>query len=77
MQPTADRHENVIAIEVGFVYQCEQTFILEDGEAVTVEPGESYWLESNEVHATENRGDEDLLAIDVFSPPRTNPNWLD
>lgn len=63
--------------QVGFVYAGEQTFILEDGVAVTVEPGESYCLESNEVHAAENRGDEELLAIDVFSPPRLNPNWLE
>lgn len=63
--------------QVGFVYQGEQTFILEDGDAVTVEPGGSYWLESEEVHAAENQGAEELLAIDVFSPPRPNPNWLD
>lgn len=63
--------------QVGFVYQGEQTFILEDGDALTVDPGESYWLESEEVHGAENRGDEELLAIDVFSPPRPNPNWLD
>lgn len=63
--------------QVGFVYQGEQTFILEDGEALTVRPGESYHLESNEVHGAENRGDGELLAIDVFSPPRLEPNWLD
>ena len=63
--------------QVGFVYQGEQTFILEGGEEVTVEPGGSYWLESEEVHAAENQGEEELLAIDVFSPPRENPNWLD
>ncbi|MBX0321885.1 cupin domain-containing protein [Halomicroarcula sp. F13] len=63
--------------QVGFVYQGEQTFVLEDGETVTVEPGESYWLQSHEVHAAENRGDVDLLAIDVFSPPRPNPDWLE
>lgn len=63
--------------QVGFVYQGEQTFILEDGVEVTVEPGESYCLESNEVHAAENQGDGELLAIDVFSPPRKNPNWLE
>lgn len=63
--------------QVGFVYQGEQTFILEDGEALTVMPGESYHLESHEVHGAENRGDGELLAIDVFSPPRPSPNWLD
>ncbi|MBV0923703.1 cupin domain-containing protein [Halomicroarcula limicola] len=63
--------------QVGFVYQGEQTFVLEGGEAVTVGPGESYHLKSHEVHAAENRGDEVLLAIDVFSPPRPNPDWLE
>ncbi|WP_254273674.1 cupin domain-containing protein [Haloarcula marina] len=63
--------------QVGFVYQGEQTFVLDDGEAVTVGPGESYRLESHEVHAAENRGEAELLAIDVFSPPRPNPDWLD
>lgn len=63
--------------QVGFVYEGAQTFVLEDGVAVTVEPGESYRLESHEVHAAENRGDGELLAIDVFSPPRPNPDWLE
>lgn len=63
--------------QVGFVYQGEQTFILEDGEAHTVMPQESYHLESHEVHGAENRADTELLAIDIFSPPRPEPNWLD
>lgn len=63
--------------QLGFVYEGEQTFVLEDGEAITVGPGGSYWLESEEVHAAENRGDDALLAIDIFSPPRLEPNWLD
>ena len=63
--------------QVGFVYQGEQTFELDGGEVVTVGPGGSYRLESNEIHAAENRGEEELLAIDVFSPPRADPNWLE
>lgn len=63
--------------QVGFVYRGEQTFVLGDGETVAVGPGESYWLESHEVHAAENRGEDELLAIDVFSPPRPNPDWLE
>jgi len=62
--------------QVGFVYRGEQTFVLADG-AVTVGPGESYRLAGGEVHAAENRGDGELLAIDVFSPPRPDPGWLD
>ena len=62
--------------QVGFVYAGEQTFVLDDGEAVTVGPDESYRLAGHEVHAAENRGEDELLAIDVFSPPRPEPDWL-
>lgn len=64
------RHE-----QLGFVYRGEQTFVLDDG-AVTVAPGESYALAPHETHAAANRGDEVMEAIDVFSPPRPNPDWL-
>lgn len=63
--------------QVGFVYAGEQTFVLGSGETVTVGPGGSYALESEEVHAAENRGEDELRAIDVFSPPRPNPDWLE
>lgn len=63
--------------QVGFVYEGEQTFVLEDGSTETVGPGESYWLESNEIHAAENRTETTFRAIDIFSPPRPNPDWLD
>jgi mannose-6-phosphate isomerase-like protein (cupin superfamily) len=63
--------------QLGFVYQGTQTFVFEDDSAAGVDPGESYFLESEEPHAAENRGDEDLLAIDIFSPPRPNPSWLE
>jgi mannose-6-phosphate isomerase-like protein (cupin superfamily) len=63
--------------QVGFVYQGEQTFVLGDGSEEVVGPGESYTIEGEEAHAAENRGEEELLAIDVFNPPRPNPNWLE
>ena len=71
--PMHDHHHE----QLGFVYQGTQTFILEDGEAVDVVPGGSYFLESDEPHAAENRGDGIMEAIDIFSPPRPNPSWLD
>lgn len=70
--PEHDHHHE----QVGFVYEGAQTFVLE-GETITVEAGGSYALKSNERHAAENRGEETLLAIDIFSPPRANPDWLD
>ena len=62
--------------QVGFVYRGEQTFLL-DGEVLTVGPGESYAIPGEEPHAVENRGEDVLEAIDIFSPPRPNPSWLD
>jgi quercetin dioxygenase-like cupin family protein len=63
--------------QVGFVYEGELTFPFEEGEAITVGPGDSYWLEGEEVHAAENEGETTVRAIDVFSPPRPNPGWLE
>ena len=63
--------------QVGFVYQGEQTFVLEDDVTVTVGAGESYALAGDEPHGAQNRGEEVMLAVDVFCPPRPNPDWLD
>ncbi len=61
--------------QLGFVYQGDQTFILKDGTEITACSGDSYWLKSHEAHAAENQGDKEMLAIDIFSPPRHTPNW--
>lgn len=71
--PTHDHHHE----QLGFVYQGTQTFILDGGETVDVTRGGSYFIESEEPHAAENRGDGVLRAIDIFSPPRPNPSWLE
>ena len=62
--------------QAGYIAQGELTFLLDDGE-VTVGPGDSYVLESEEVHGAENRGDETVVGVDVFSPPRTDPDWAE
>lgn len=62
--------------QVGYIYAGELTFLLDEGE-VTVGPDEGYSLESEEVHGAENRGEDTVLAVDVFSPPRPNPDWLE
>ena len=61
--------------QTGYVFSGELTFVLADGDEVTVGPDESYVLLSEEAHGAENRGDETVLGIDVFSPPRANPDW--
>ncbi len=77
MEPDAEIEEHSHPHEqLGFVYQGEQTFLIE-GEPITVGPGETYVLYGDEPHAVENRGDEELLAVDIFSPPRPNPDWED
>jgi quercetin dioxygenase-like cupin family protein len=70
--PTHDHpHE-----QSGFVYEGELTFLLEDGEVV-VEAGDSYVLAGGEVHGAENRGEAPVRGVDVFSPPRPNPDWAE
>lgn len=61
--------------QVGYLYGGTLTFIGADGTEVEVGPGDSYALAGDEPHAVENRGDEDGVGIDVFSPPRANPDW--
>lgn len=46
----------------------------EDDEFV-VGPGDSYSIPGGELHAAHNEGEEPVSGIDVFSPPRTNPDW--
>ncbi|WP_411966939.1 cupin domain-containing protein [Haloferax sp. YSSS75] len=64
--------------QVGYIVAGELTFVVgDDGEEIVVGPGDSYSLAGGESHGAENRGDETVVGIDVFSPPRDNPPWLD
>lgn len=71
--PTHDHHHE----QVGFVYQGKCTFLLEDETTVTIEAGGSYRLAGHEVHGVINDGDEAVLAIDIFHPPRPDPDWAE
>ncbi|WP_435333642.1 cupin domain-containing protein [Haloarchaeobius sp. TZWWS8] len=62
--------------QAGFVYEGTLTFLVGD-EELPVAAGDSYSLPGDEPHAAENRGDVPVRGIDVFSPPRENPDWLD
>jgi quercetin dioxygenase-like cupin family protein len=68
--PLHDHHHE----QSGFVYEGTLTFLLEDGEAV-VEAGGSYVLAGGEAHGAENRGETPVRGVDVFSPPRPDPDW--
>lgn len=61
--------------QIGYVVSGEITFFtdesgFEDEDEFTVGPGNSYWIPSEEPHGGTNRGDEDLIALDIFAPPR-------
>lgn len=63
--------------QAGLITAGTLTFVLEDGEEVAVAAGESYVFAGDEVHAATNEGDEVVSGIDVFSPPRTDPDWAE
>jgi quercetin dioxygenase-like cupin family protein len=66
------RHEHE---QLGYVFTGELTFLLDDGSEVTASADETYAIAANEGHAAENRGEETVHGIDIFSPPRTNDDW--
>ena len=65
------RHE-----QTGFVYEGELTFLV-DGEAIPVRAGESFTIPDGEPHAAENRGEGPVRGVDVFAPPRPDPDWAE
>ena len=60
--------------QTGFVYEGELTFQLDDGELV-VGPGDSFTIPPDEPHGAVNHGDVAVKGVDIFAPPRTNPDW--
>ncbi|MFQ3319850.1 MAG: quercetin dioxygenase-like cupin family protein [Natronomonas sp.] len=62
--------------QTGFVYEGELTFIV-DGEEITVGAGESFTIPGEEPHAAENRGDVAVRGVDIFAPPRPDPDWAE
>jgi quercetin dioxygenase-like cupin family protein len=62
--------------QAGYVVHGTLTFTA-DGEEHVISPGESYVIPGDEPHAAGNRADIPVDGIDIFSPPRTNPDWMD
>lgn len=60
--------------QAGFVLEGAG-YVLVDGGETFVAAGDSYVIPGGQPHAVENRGDVPLKGIDVFSPPRENPDW--
>lgn len=60
--------------QTGYVFSGTLTFTVE-GETYAVGPGESYAIPGGESHAAANEGDEVVVGVDTFSPPRVDPDW--
>ncbi|MEF8809150.1 cupin domain-containing protein [Natronomonas sp.] len=71
--PEHDHHHE----QTGFVYEGELTFIGPDGEETVVGPGDSFTIPGDEPHAAANRGDTVVRGVDIFAPPRPNPDWAE
>lgn len=72
--PTHDHHHE----QAGFVYEGALTFHIGEGEDTTehvVTAGESYTIPGGEPHAAVNEGDDPVRGVDIFAPPRENPDW--
>ena len=60
--------------QVGTVTRGVLTFFV-DGETLRVGPGDTFAIPGGEPHAAANEGDVPVEGLDVFSPPRPNPDW--
>jgi len=62
--------------QVGYITSGSGVFVV-DGEEFPVSSGDAYHLASEEPHSVEATGDEPLDGIDVFAPPRADPDWME
>jgi quercetin dioxygenase-like cupin family protein len=62
--------------QVGYVLEGELEFTV-DGETLRAETGDSYVVPGGEPHSATNTADVPVVGLDVFSPPRDNPDWRD
>jgi len=60
--------------QVGVITEGTITFVVDDEDRV-VEAGDTYVIPGNEPHAARNDSDVPVVGYDIFSPPRTNPDW--
>ena len=44
---------------------------------VAVGPGDSFTIPGDEPHAAENRGEAVVRGVDIFAPPRPDPDWAE
>jgi quercetin dioxygenase-like cupin family protein len=60
--------------QLGFVNEDELVFTV-GGEDRVVAADDAYVIPADEPHAAENQGDEAVIGIEVFAPPRESPPW--
>jgi len=60
--------------QTGFLSEGRLRFV-SGGETFVVEAGDSFTVPGGEPHSVRNDGDTVAAGIDVFSPPRTDPDW--
>jgi len=62
--------------QAGYIIKGTAAFLIgEDGEEYVFTPGDSYDIPSYTPHEVENRGDDTIVGLDIFSPPRGDPDW--
>jgi Uncharacterized conserved protein, contains double-stranded beta-helix domain len=75
IEPGADVPEHSHPHEqAGYITQGTVTFII-DGTEQIIEAGDSYVISGGETHGAVNDGTVTVEGVDIFSPPRTNPDW--
>jgi quercetin dioxygenase-like cupin family protein len=75
--------------QAGYIVRGSLTFVVDSTESGTVDgngdaggeeriigPGDSYAVPGDEPHAAENPTEEPVEGIDIFAPPRANPDWM-
>lgn len=62
--------------QLGYLVSGVLDFLIDD-EPIRIEPGDSYIIPGEEPHGAENPGDEPAVGVELFSPPRASPPWLE
>lgn len=62
--------------QVGYLLDGALTFEV-GGETLLVEAGDSYVIPGDEAHSAHNDADVPAVGLDVFAPPRDDPDWRD
>ncbi len=60
--------------QVGVIARGTLTFVV-DGAERAVSAGDTFAIPGGESHAAYNDGEVPVEGVDVFSPPRTDPDW--